>query len=86
MINGVLCGKHLRHKRKCEQIRRNREGFSRKIQADAWRITVEFEMLSEMYICALQAGEPVLLTPGEFREAQKQFAGYAKPEQTYTTD
>ncbi|MGA9665434.1 MAG: class II aldolase/adducin family protein [Gallionella sp.] len=50
--------------------------------ADAFHITLEVETLSEMYLYALQAGEPVLLSAQEFRDAQKRFAGYgqaAKP-------
>jgi L-fuculose-phosphate aldolase len=46
---------------------------------DAFRITVEVETLSEMYLRTLQAGEPVLLTAGEFLEAQQRFATYGKP-------
>jgi len=46
---------------------------------EAFRITVEVETLSEMYLRALQAGEPVLLTAGEFLEAQQRFATYGKP-------
>ena len=46
---------------------------------DAFRITVEVETLSEMYLRALQAGEPVLLTAEEFRAAQQRFASYGKP-------
>jgi L-fuculose-phosphate aldolase len=47
--------------------------------AEASRITVEVETLSEMYLRALQAGEPVLLTAEEFRAAQERFASYGKP-------
>jgi L-fuculose-phosphate aldolase len=47
--------------------------------AEAFRITVEVETLSEMYLRALQAGEPVLLTADEFLAAQQRFAGYGKP-------
>jgi len=46
---------------------------------EAFGITVEVETLSEMYLRALQAGEPVLLTPEEFRAAQERFASYGKP-------
>jgi L-fuculose-phosphate aldolase len=46
---------------------------------EAFRITVEVETLSEMYLRALQAGEPVLLTDGEFLAAQQRFATYGKP-------
>ncbi|MBI5429232.1 MAG: class II aldolase/adducin family protein [Nitrosomonadales bacterium] len=49
--------------------------------AEAFRITVEVETLSEMYLRALQAGEPVLLTADEFRAAQSRFASYGKPAQ-----
>lgn len=44
--------------------------------AEAFRITVEVETLSEMYLRALQAGEPVLLTAEEFQAAQNRFANY----------
>ncbi len=47
--------------------------------AEACRIAVEVETLSEMYLRALQIGDPVLLTPEEFRAAQQQFAGYGTP-------
>ena len=46
--------------------------------ADAFRVAVEVETLSEMYLRALQAGEPVLLSAQEFQEAQNRFAGYGK--------
>jgi L-fuculose-phosphate aldolase len=46
---------------------------------EAFRITVEVETLGEMYLRALQAGEPVLLTAEEFRAAQQRFASYGKP-------
>ncbi len=46
--------------------------------ADAFRVTVEVETLSEMYLRALQAGEPVLLSAAEFQDAQNRFAGYGK--------
>ena len=46
---------------------------------EAFRITVEVETLSEMYLRAFQAGEPVLLTAEEFRAAQQRFASYRKP-------
>jgi len=48
--------------------------------AEALHITVEVETLSEMYLRALQAGEPVLLTAEEFLAAQNRFASYGKPE------
>ena len=47
--------------------------------ADAFRIAVEVETLSEMYLHALHAGDPVLLTPEEFQAAQQRFAGYGTP-------
>ncbi|MHB1238192.1 MAG: class II aldolase/adducin family protein [Gallionella sp.] len=46
--------------------------------AEAFRITVEVETLSEMYLRALQAGEPVLLSAREFQDAQQRFAGYGQ--------
>jgi L-fuculose-phosphate aldolase len=46
--------------------------------AEAYKITVEVETLSEMYLSALQAGEPVLLTADEFIAAQERFASYGK--------
>jgi L-fuculose-phosphate aldolase len=46
---------------------------------EAYKITVEVETLSEMYLLALQAGEPVLLTADEFDAAQERFASYGKP-------
>jgi L-fuculose-phosphate aldolase len=45
---------------------------------EAFKITVELETLSEMYLRALQAGEPVLLSAQEFQDAQSRFAGYGK--------
>lgn len=48
--------------------------------AEAFRIAVEVETLSEMYLRALQAGQPVLLTADEFQAAQNRFASYGKPE------
>lgn len=48
--------------------------------AEAFRIAVEVETLSEMYLRALQAGQPVLLTAEEFQAAKKRFASYGKPE------
>lgn len=47
--------------------------------ADAYRNTVEVENLSELYLRALSVGEPVLLTPEQFADAQRQFVGYGKP-------
>lgn len=49
--------------------------------ADAYRNTVEVENLSELYTRALAVGEPVLLTPEEFADAQRQFVGYGKPKE-----
>lgn len=49
--------------------------------AEAYNNTVEVENLSELYLRALQAGEPVLLTAAEFFDAQQQFVGYGKPKQ-----
>lgn len=46
--------------------------------AGAFRNTMEVETLSEMYLLALQAGEPVLLSAQEFRDAQNRFAGYGQ--------
>ena len=46
--------------------------------AEAFRNTVEVESLSEMYLRALQAGGPVLLSAEEFRDAQNRFAGYGQ--------
>jgi len=46
--------------------------------AEAFKITVEVETLSEMYLLALQAGEPVLLSAEEFKAAQNRFAGYGQ--------
>jgi L-fuculose-phosphate aldolase len=45
----------------------------------AYRIAVEVETLSEMYLRTLQAGQPVLLTADEFKAAQDRFASYGKP-------
>jgi L-fuculose-phosphate aldolase len=45
---------------------------------EAFRITVEVETLSEMYLRALQVGEPVLLSAQEFQDAQRRFDGYGK--------
>lgn len=46
--------------------------------AEAFKIAVEVETLSEMYLRALQVGEPVLLSEQEFRDAQRRFDGYGK--------
>jgi L-fuculose-phosphate aldolase len=50
--------------------------------AEAFRNTLEVETLSEMYLRALQAGEPVLLGAQEFKDAQNRFASYGKPGHT----
>jgi len=50
--------------------------------AEAFRITAEVETLSEMYLLALQAGEPVLLSAEEFKAAQQRFAGYGQAAET----
>jgi len=50
--------------------------------AEAFRIAVEVETLSEMYLRALQAGGAVLLTAEEFKAAQQRFTGYGKGLQT----
>jgi len=47
--------------------------------AEAFRMSVELEALSDMYLRALQAGEPFLLTMNEFLEAQASFVEYGKP-------
>jgi len=46
--------------------------------AEAYRITLEVETLSEMFLRALQAGDPVLLSVQEFKDAQDRFAGYGQ--------
>ena len=46
--------------------------------AEAFKITEEVETLSEMYLLALQAGEPVLLSAQEFQDAQRRFGSYGK--------
>jgi L-fuculose-phosphate aldolase len=45
---------------------------------EAFKITVEVETLSEMYLRALQVGEPVLLSAREFQDAQLRFGSYGK--------
>lgn len=45
---------------------------------DAYRNAVELETLSELYLRAIQAGQPVLLNAEEFKEAQNRFAGYGQ--------
>lgn len=46
--------------------------------AEAFRIAVEVETLSDIYLRTLQCGPPVLLTADEFQAAQSRFAGYGK--------
>jgi L-fuculose-phosphate aldolase len=46
--------------------------------AEACRITVEVETLSELYLRTLYVGEPVLLDEKEFQLAQQRFAGYGR--------
>ena len=46
--------------------------------AEAFKITMEVETLSEMYLRALQVGEPVLLNAQEFQDAQRRFGSYGK--------
>ena len=46
--------------------------------AEAFKITVEVETLSEMYLRALQVSEPVLLSAQEFQDAQLRFGSYGK--------
>jgi L-fuculose-phosphate aldolase len=45
---------------------------------EAFKISVEVETLSEMYLRALQVGEPVLLSVQEFQDAQRRFGSYGK--------
>jgi len=45
---------------------------------EAYKVAVEVETLSEMYLRALQVGEPALLSAQEFRDAQSRFAGYGQ--------
>jgi len=47
--------------------------------ADAFRVAIEVETLSELYLRTLQAGQPVLLTADEFGAAQARFESYGKP-------
>lgn len=47
--------------------------------AEAFKNTVEVENLSELYMRALAAGEPVLLSAEEFADALNRFATYGKP-------
>jgi L-fuculose-phosphate aldolase len=46
---------------------------------DALKYTIEVENLSEIYLRTLAVGEPVLLTPAEFADAQVRFVSYGKP-------
>ena len=50
--------------------------------AGAYKVAVEVETLSEMYLRALQAGVPVLLNPHEFQDAQRRFGSYGKLNQS----
>lgn len=45
---------------------------------EALKMTIEVENLSELFVRILQIGEPVLLTPAEFAEAQAKFASYGQ--------
>jgi L-fuculose-phosphate aldolase len=45
---------------------------------EAFKITVEVEALSEMYLRALQVSEPALLSAQEFQDAQRRFGSYGK--------
>ncbi len=54
--------------------------------AEAYRIAVEVETLSELYLRTLQVGQAVLLTAEEFQAAQSRFATYGKPEHTHKSD
>jgi L-fuculose-phosphate aldolase len=45
---------------------------------EAYKIAVEVETLSELYLRALQTSQPVLLNEQEFQDAQRRFAGYGK--------
>ncbi len=47
--------------------------------AEAFNNTVEVENLSELYLRTLMIGEPMLLSPEEFADAQSRFVGYGKP-------
>jgi L-fuculose-phosphate aldolase len=48
----------------------------------AYRVAMEVETLSEMYLRALQTGQPVLLSAQEFHDAQRRFGGYGKAEKS----
>lgn len=45
---------------------------------EALKLTIEVENLSELLVRILQIGEPILLTPAEFAEAQAKFSGYGQ--------
>ena len=47
--------------------------------AEAFKIAVEVETLSELYLRTMQAGQPVLLSADEFHDAQIRFHSYGKP-------
>jgi L-fuculose-phosphate aldolase len=49
---------------------------------EAYKVTVEVETLSEIYLRALQVSEPVLLSPREFQDAQRRFGAYGKVEKS----
>jgi L-fuculose-phosphate aldolase len=49
---------------------------------EAYKVAVEVETLSEMYLRALQVSEPVLLSPREFQDAQRRFGAYGKVEKS----
>lgn len=46
--------------------------------ADALKMTIEVENLSELYVRTLPLGDPILLTPAEFADAQAKFSHYGK--------
>jgi len=47
--------------------------------AEAFKIAVEVETLSEIYLKALAVGQPVVLSDDEFAQAQARFVDYGKP-------
>lgn len=49
---------------------------------EAYKVTVEVETLSEIYLRALRVSEPVLLSPREFQDAQRRFGAYGKVEKS----
>ncbi len=53
--------------------------------AEAFKIAVEVETLSELYLRTLQAGQPVLLSAQQFQDAQSRFAGYGKAAESKET-